>query len=73
MLIDELDTIDLHRGVYSADPAFTVIEIIGTPLSEGIKIALSEYGFDEFKETTEGFRAVRPLPKRDDRRRLSGK
>jgi hypothetical protein len=64
-LIDELDTVDLHHGVHSADPPYTVLEVVGTPLTQKIKDALSEFGFDEFDATAEGFRAVRPLRSRD--------
>ncbi len=61
-LINELDTIDLHHGTYSADPPYTVLEVIGAGMSERVKTGLSEFGFNEFQSTTEGFRAVRPLP-----------
>ena len=65
-LIYELDSIDLHHGWYSAPTPYTVLEIIGTQLTDRVKIELSQYGFDEFQSTTEGFRALRPLPP-DDR------
>jgi hypothetical protein len=61
-LIEELDTIELHHGTYSAHPPFTVLEIIGTSISERTKAALSQFKFDQFQETAEGFRAVRQLP-----------
>src|ERR1700694_3712935 len=32
ILIDQMDTIDMHHGVYSADPAYTVVRVIGTEL-----------------------------------------
>ena len=57
-----LDTIDLHHGVYSADPPYTVLGIVGTPVSDRVRAELSEFGFNEFHGTDEGFRAVRPLP-----------
>jgi hypothetical protein len=60
-LLCEIDTIDMHHNAYSADPPYTVLEIIGTPLTAKIESELSRYGFDEFLTTTEGFRAVRPL------------
>jgi hypothetical protein len=31
-------------------------------MSERVKVELSQFGFDEFQATAEGFRAVRPLP-----------
>jgi hypothetical protein len=61
-LIDQLDTIDLHHGTYSANPPYTVLEIIGTTISERTKAELSQFGFNQFQGTAEGFRAVRPLP-----------
>jgi hypothetical protein len=48
LLLNEMETIDLHHGLYSADPPYTVLEVIGTSLSDRIKSQLSEYGFDEF-------------------------
>jgi hypothetical protein len=61
-LINELDTIDLHHGTYSADSPYTILEVIGAEMSERVKTGLSEFGFNEFQTTAEGFRAVRPLP-----------
>ena len=61
-LINELDTIDLHHGTYSADPPYTVLEVIGAEMTERVKMGLSEFGFNEIQTTAEGFRAVRPLP-----------
>ena len=61
MLIGNLGTIDLHHGSYSADPPYTVLEIVGTPLTAKIEAALSALGFDSFYHTIGGFRAVRPL------------
>jgi hypothetical protein len=62
MLINELDTIDLHHGTYSANPPYTVLDVIGTPITARLKAELGEYGFDDFQETAQGFRAVRPIP-----------
>jgi hypothetical protein len=62
ILINELDTIDLHHGTYSANPPYTVLEVIGTKLSARLKAELSQFGFDEFQEGAQGFRAVRPMP-----------
>jgi hypothetical protein len=61
-LINELDTIDLHHGSYSADPPYTVLEVIGTPISERLKDELSHYGFNKFQPTGEGFRTLRMPP-----------
>jgi hypothetical protein len=62
MLINELDTIDLHHGTYSANPPYTVLDVIGTAITARLKAELGEYGFDDFQETPLGFRAVRPIP-----------
>jgi len=62
MLSDELDTIDLHHGAHSADPPYTVVEVLGTPLTARAKSALSFYGFNEFRENLLGFTTIRPLP-----------
>ena len=61
MLINELDTIDLHHGTYSANPPYMVLDVIGTPITARLKAELGEYGFDDFQETAQGFRAVRPV------------
>jgi len=60
-LINEMDTIDLHHGRYSANPPYAAIEVIGTSISETLRGRLSEFGFSEFETTSEGFRAVRSL------------
>jgi hypothetical protein len=62
-LIQQLDTIDLHHGVYSANPPCTVLEVIGTEITERVKAEFAELGFDQFEPTLQGFRAIRPLPK----------
>ena len=60
--IAEFDTIDMHHGVYSAVPPYTIVRVIGTFLNDKLKTVLSTYGFDSFAITEEGFRATRPLP-----------
>ncbi len=62
MLLAELDTIDLHHGPHSADPPYTVIEVVGAPLTAKTKTELSEYGFNEFHAKSKGFTARRPVP-----------
>jgi len=57
-----LDVVDLHHGPYSADPPYTVIDVVGTSLTDAIVTELKEYGFDSFEPLTNGFRATRPLP-----------
>jgi hypothetical protein len=62
ILINELDTIDLHHGTYSANPPYTVLDVIGAAITARVKAELAQLGFDEFQETPQGFRAVRPIP-----------
>ena len=40
-----LDTIEHHHGEYSADPPYSILEIIGCTDSERLRSALSEFGF----------------------------
>ena len=65
VLVGILQTIDLHHGPYSADPPYTIIEVIGTSLRSTIEKEMSAYGFNEFKATAEGFIARRPIPEID--------
>jgi hypothetical protein len=62
MLLSHLDTIELHHGSYSADPAFTMIEVFGAELTDKAKSQLSEYGLNEFRVIPSGFTAIRPKP-----------
>ena len=62
VLVDEMDTIDMHHGVYSANPAYTVMHVIGCQLRPEVQKKLEEFGFDSFTCTSEGFEASRPLP-----------
>jgi len=62
ILVNELDAIDLHHGTHSANPPYTVLEVIGAGISARLKVELSQFGFDEFQETAQGFRAMRPMP-----------
>jgi hypothetical protein len=59
MLLSYLDTIELHHGVYSANPGYTILEVFGAELSDKAKSVLSEYGFDEFQITSAGFMTSR--------------
>ena len=62
MLIDWMDTIDLHHGVYSANPPYTAIRVVGSMLTPEAREVLGTFGFNSFTETDEGFYAVRPVP-----------
>lgn len=65
--LTEMNTIDLHHGPYSADPPYTILEVIGAHLNGRIKSVLSELGFVNFEEKEEGFTASRSL---DEARKL---
>jgi hypothetical protein len=58
ILLNELDTIDLHHGAYSTNFPYAM-EVIGSSLSEALRERLLEFGFAGFEATLEGFRAVR--------------
>ena len=57
-LLAQLGTIDLHHGEYSANPPYTVIEVIGCSPSDGVRAALAERGFRVDSPTANGFTAV---------------
>ena len=52
-----LDTVDLHHGEHSG--GYSVLEVIGTPLTDELHSAISELGFAKFEATADGFRAGR--------------
>ena len=54
-----LDTIDLHHGLYSAGPQYSVLEIVGAPLCRSVRGAIEALGFSRFELTADGFRALR--------------
>ncbi len=60
-LIGQLDTIDLHHGVYSSDPPYNVLEVVGVALTEAIRSALAQMGFTEVQTTESGFCVVQTL------------
>jgi hypothetical protein len=64
ILLGELDTIDLHHGIHSATPPYTVLEVVGVNLTVRIKTELVALGFDDFQTDSTGFIATRPEPLR---------
>jgi hypothetical protein len=62
LLIAELNAIDLHHGTYSANPPYTVLEVIGTAIIARLRAELREFGFNDVQERPQGFRAVRTVP-----------
>jgi hypothetical protein len=65
ILLAELDVIDLHHGSCSADPPYTVLEVVGTQLSDRAKREMFEYAFNDFQTTSTGFVARRPEPSKE--------
>ena len=59
LFLNELYMIDLHHGIHSADPPYTVLVVIGVDLTPRIKNELATYGFDEFQNNLVGFVARR--------------
>ncbi|MBI5685419.1 MAG: hypothetical protein HZC54_10080 [Verrucomicrobia bacterium] len=57
-LLAELDTIDLHHGYYSADPPYSILEVIGCAPSERVRATLTEFGFSIDSISSDGFIAV---------------
>ena len=66
IVINALDTIDLHHGTYSANPPYTVLEVIGSEITAKLKAEFSQFGFNEFQEIAQGFRATRVIPTESD-------
>jgi hypothetical protein len=62
LLVSALDKIDLHHGAHSANPPYTILEVLGAPLSDRVIAELSQYGFDELHPGAAGFRPVQPVP-----------
>lgn len=52
-----LTTVDLHHGHHSG--GYSVLEVIGTPLTEELYSVVKELGFSKFEATDDGFRASR--------------
>ena len=67
LLLNEIDMIDLHHGIHSADPPYTALEVIGVDLTPRIKDELATYGFDEFQNSLVGFVARRQENAADSR------
>jgi hypothetical protein len=57
-LLAQLNTIDLHHGQYSANPPYSIIEVIGCPPSERVRAAFAEFGFGVDSISSDGFIAI---------------
>lgn len=58
-LLSQLATIDLHYGHCSADPPYSVLEVLGCSPSDRLRVALEEFGFAVESASSNGFIAVR--------------
>jgi hypothetical protein len=54
-----LDTIEDHHGEYSADPPYSILEIIGCADSQPLQSALAQFGFRVEASSSDGVVAVR--------------
>ena len=59
MCLGILGTIGLHHGEYASNPPYSVLEVVGLPLTDEAQSAVEDFGFRSFESTTEGFRAAR--------------
>jgi hypothetical protein len=62
MLIGKLETIDFASRLLFCESPYTLIEVIGTPITSRIKNEFGQFGFNDFRETPNGFETLRPLP-----------
>jgi hypothetical protein len=58
-VIRMLDTLEDHHGEYSADPPYSILEIIGCGDSERLRSALAEFGFRVEPSSSHSVVAVR--------------
>ncbi|HVO64941.1 MAG TPA: hypothetical protein VMT12_00530 [Syntrophales bacterium] len=54
-----LAQVDLHHGEFSADPPYSILEVIGCTSSDDVRHELQQYGFGISEITKEGFIATR--------------
>lgn len=54
-----LEQVDLHHGEFSADPPYSILEVIGCIVTEEMRQELQEYGFGISEITGAGFIATR--------------
>ncbi len=58
-LITQLGPIDLHHGDYSADPPYSILEVVGCAASPKVRDAMAKFGFEVEESSANGFRAIR--------------
>lgn len=56
LLLSQLEVIDVHHH------SWREIEVYGTPLTPLLTMAFEGFGVTEFKDTSDGFIAIRPEP-----------
>jgi hypothetical protein len=61
MLLEVLDTVDLHHGTYSHDPPWDSLLIIGCAPTPAVRKALAELGVDRLVEVEDGFECSRSI------------
>jgi hypothetical protein len=61
-LIGKLETLDFALRLLFFESPYTLLEVIGTPITLRIKNEFGQFGFNDFRETPNGFEAPRPLP-----------
>lgn len=60
-LLSILDTVELHHGQYSHDPPLSIIEVLGTDVTDAIREALAALEFTQIHPSHEGFTALREV------------
>lgn len=54
-LLNILDAVELHHGEHSQWPHYSVLRVVGTPLSKRLRCELEECGFVRFENSVDGF------------------
>jgi hypothetical protein len=54
-----LEQVDLHHGEFSADPPYSILEVIGCNANDDVKQEIQDYGFAISEITSDGFIATR--------------
>jgi hypothetical protein len=57
--ISMLEQVDLHHGEFSADPPYSILEVVGCTANDDMTQELQDYGFAVSEITKGGFTATR--------------
>lgn len=57
--LDYFESLDLHHGPYSTSSPYTKLSVVGIELTENIRGMLLDLGFDDLKQSSNGFTAIR--------------